>query len=99
MPRFPVGEDNSRRKGRRGRTAEPGTRRGINLLHGPGVGERFFTPGRVGSGADGSFGVKELVVEGFESGDGATDGEAGELGAICRENETDQSWYSKLGLD
>lgn len=91
MPRSPVGEDISRHKGRRGRAGEPGTRGGINFLHGPGVGERFLTPGRMGGGLEGSFGAEELVVEGFESGDGATDGEAGELGTVCRESEAGQS--------
>lgn len=66
-------------KGRRGRTDESVLRGGIDLLNGPGVGEKFLAGGDVAGGR--FFAVEQLVVEGFEGGNGAADGEAGELGA------------------
>lgn len=56
------------------------------MLHGAGVGQRFSGRGVGGTAAAGSLAVEELVVEGFEGGDGAADDEAGELCAVYMEN-------------
>lgn len=44
------------------------------------MGKKFLTGGDVGSSR--LFAVEQLIVEGFEGGDGAADGEAGEFGAV-----------------
>lgn len=66
------------------------------MLHGAGVGQRFSGRGDVGgTAAAGSLAVEELVIEGFEGGDGAADDEAGELRAVYMENGGGQSWGFK----
>lgn len=57
------------------------------MLHGPGVDERFLARRHIGGGNAGSFAVIELVIEGFESGDGAANDETVELGTVYVENK------------